>query len=82
MTRNRDVMSRRKFLREGLWGACLAGLGGASGLSVARNNRDNMVWQIDPHLCIQCGNCATYCVLEESAVKCVSADIAIFVRRT
>ena len=30
-----------------------------------------MVWQIDPNLCIQCGNCATYCVLELSAVKCV-----------
>ena len=29
------------------------------------------VWQIDPYKCIACGNCATYCVLEESAVKCV-----------
>ncbi|MCK5270309.1 MAG: hypothetical protein KAJ46_05970 [Sedimentisphaerales bacterium] len=31
------------------------------------------VWQIDPYKCIACGNCATYCVLEESAVKCVHA---------
>lgn len=29
------------------------------------------VWQIDPYKCIACGNCATYCVLEHSAVKCV-----------
>ena len=29
------------------------------------------VWQIDPYKCVACGNCATYCVLEESAVKCV-----------
>jgi electron transport complex protein RnfB len=29
------------------------------------------LWQIDPNKCIACGNCATYCVLEESAVKCV-----------
>jgi electron transport complex protein RnfB len=66
-------MNRRKFLREGLWGACLAGLGTAAGLTVARNNRDNTVWQIDPGLCIKCGQCATHCVLELSAVKCVQA---------
>ena len=30
-----------------------------------------MVWQLDPDKCIQRGNCATECVLEESAVKCV-----------
>ena len=32
-----------------------------------------MVWQIDPAKCIACGHCATYCVLPESAVKCVQA---------
>ena len=30
-----------------------------------------MVWQIDPYKCIACGNCATHCVLEDSAVKCM-----------
>ena len=29
------------------------------------------VWQIDPYKCISCGNCATKCVLDISAVKCV-----------
>jgi electron transport complex protein RnfB len=29
------------------------------------------VWQIDPDQCVACGNCATHCVLDESAVKCV-----------
>lgn len=29
------------------------------------------LWQIDPDLCIQCGRCATACVLNPSAVKCV-----------
>lgn len=29
------------------------------------------LWQIDPDLCIQCGRCATHCVLNPSAVKCV-----------
>lgn len=30
------------------------------------------VWQLDPDKCIQCGQCATNCVLEQSAVKCVN----------
>lgn len=30
-----------------------------------------MVWQIDPTKCVQCGQCATHCVLNPSAVKCV-----------
>ena len=29
------------------------------------------VWQLDPAKCIQCGKCATNCVLPLSAVKCV-----------
>lgn len=29
------------------------------------------VWQLDPAKCIQCGRCATHCVLTPSAVKCV-----------
>lgn len=29
------------------------------------------VWQLDPAKCIQCGRCATNCVLTNSAVKCV-----------
>jgi electron transport complex protein RnfB len=73
MTNHKENVSRRKFLREGLWGACLAGLGGTAGLTAARKNKENTVWQIDPDICVQCGNCATYCVLEESAVKCVHA---------
>jgi electron transport complex protein RnfB len=28
-------------------------------------------WQIDPEKCVQCGKCATECVLPISAVKCV-----------
>lgn len=30
-----------------------------------------MVWQIDTAKCIACGKCATECVLNPSAVKCV-----------
>ena len=35
------------------------------------NRLVNEVWQIDPEKCTACGKCATECVLEESAVKCV-----------
>ena len=31
------------------------------------------VWQIDPTKCTQCGRCATECVINPSAVKCVHA---------
>jgi len=39
-------------------------------LPQARANMQ-MVWQLDPSKCIQCGRCATSCVLTPSAVKCV-----------
>jgi len=29
------------------------------------------LWQLDPEKCVQCGKCATDCVLSPSAVKCV-----------
>ena len=32
-----------------------------------------MVWQLDPSKCIQCGRCATNCVMTPSAVKCTHA---------
>ncbi len=30
------------------------------------------VWQLDPYKCVSCGTCATKCVLDPSAVKCVN----------
>jgi Na+-translocating ferredoxin:NAD+ oxidoreductase subunit B len=38
-------------------------------LPEAHANRQ-LVWQLDPAKCIQCGRCATNCVLTPSAVKC------------
>ena len=73
MAENNDKVSRRSFLREGLWGSCLAGIGVLAGLLVKKTKASEMVWQIDPEICIACGNCTTYCVLEDSAVKCVHA---------
>jgi electron transport complex protein RnfB len=68
------LTDRRGFLV--LAGRC-AGLAalGALAFPLARNRawrkNSRMVWQIDPSKCVQCGACATECVLSPSAVKCV-----------
>lgn len=46
---------------------CLAPAAWFAGAKPARRT----VWQLDPAKCIQCGRCATNCVLQLSAVKCV-----------
>jgi len=73
MTPDREPLNRRRFLREGLWGVCAAGLGATVGLTARGKDPTHWVWQIDPYLCTQCGQCATHCVLELSAVKCVQS---------
>lgn len=59
-------LSRREFVRV----AAAAGLGGAA-WAAARPAGGATVWQLDPEKCVQCGRCATHCVLNPSAVKCV-----------
>lgn len=66
-------MNRRAFLRGAMRVAGLLGLGGLFGVLARRANARGLVWQIDPWKCTQCGRCATECVLELSAVKCVHA---------
>jgi len=71
MPEEKDKITRRDFIRNGVRGACLLGLGGTMGLLLTRTGVGDTVWQIDPYKCIQCGRCADNCVLAESAVKCV-----------
>jgi electron transport complex protein RnfB len=66
-------LTRRDLLRTGLRGACVVGLGGTIGVLADAGQGEEMVWQIDPYTCTQCGKCAVNCVLEVSAVKCVHA---------
>lgn len=66
-------VSRRKFLRQGARVAAMTGVGGLVGMLAARVSARGTVWQIDPQKCVRCGLCATDCVLEQSAVKCVHA---------
>lgn len=67
-----DKKSRREVLAEGvrIGGVALAAFGLGS---QARSKPEEWVWQIDPELCIECGLCATECVMTPSAVKAVHA---------
>jgi electron transport complex protein RnfB len=68
----KQKLTRRELLTGGAWYAGLIGLGGALGWT-AGEAKAATVWQIDPDKCIQCGKCATECVLTPSASKCVHA---------
>ena len=63
-------MTRQDFLAHCGRGIGLLLLGGATGGLAARNLRTGVVWQLDPDKCTQCGQCATHCVLDQSAVRC------------
>ena len=65
------TVNRRDFMRSAVRGAGLIGLGGLLTGLIRRARATGTVWQIDPWKCTQCGKCATECILEQSAVKCV-----------
>ena len=71
MSKPEKELTRRDLLRQGARGACVVGLGGMIGVLADRSDAEETVWQIDPAKCSNCGKCATNCVLEISAVKCV-----------
>jgi len=64
-------LDRRSFMEKTTKGIGFFLLGGAAGKLISNSTGEEMVWQIDPLKCIQCGNCATACVLTPSASKCV-----------
>jgi electron transport complex protein RnfB len=68
-----EPVTRRAFLRNGARFTAIGGLGALAGVLARRSQGKGYVWQIDPAKCVRCGNCATHCVLEQSAVKCVHA---------
>jgi Na+-translocating ferredoxin:NAD+ oxidoreductase subunit B len=66
-------VTRRDFLTHVVRGGVLLALAGLTGGFFARSRKRGLVWQLDPRKCVQCGRCATACVLQPSAVKCVHA---------
>ncbi len=67
----KPIIDRRAWLKTMVRSGCFVGLAGLGWRATSMAGSDQLVWQIDPLKCISCGNCATYCVLKESAVKCV-----------
>ncbi len=61
------AFDRRDFIRGA---AGIAFAGGAYALVGEKG--DDMLWQLDPAKCTQCGRCTTHCVLPHSAVKCLN----------
>lgn len=58
-------------MKKGL--STLAGVtvAGTAAYLATRSSAEDMVWQLDPDICIQCEQCSTHCVLPHSAVKAV-----------
>jgi electron transport complex protein RnfB len=72
MSASESTADRREFLAGGARVAGALALGTMTGFLAGRwGQAQESRWQIDPDKCVGCSNCATYCVLDESAVKCV-----------
>ncbi len=63
--------SRRDFINSGMRLSAFVLVGSLGGYLLKKSLSQTLVWQLDPSKCIQCGRCATNCVLTPSAVKCV-----------
>lgn len=70
MSEKEKHIDRRKFIHDGLRYTVVIGLGGMSYLLASNSSKEELVWQLDPAKCVQCGRCATNCVVTPSAVKC------------
>jgi electron transport complex protein RnfB len=61
-------LNRRDFMR----GVAAVAVVGATWKATGAKPGET-VWQLDPEKCVKCGRCATHCVLNPSAVKCVNS---------
>ncbi|NQU86743.1 MAG: ferredoxin [Mariniphaga sp.] len=69
----KKAKNRREFIQKGARITLGLAVGGLGAMAFTKSTKDEWVWQIDPFECTQCGRCATECVLNPSAVKCVHA---------
>ena len=63
-------LNRRSFIDRSFRISIGIGLAGLGGVLTKKSLSKEYVWQLDPEKCIQCGRCATECVMTLSAVKC------------
>lgn len=71
MPHDAPKIDRRRFVGDALRVVGVGTIAGAAGILAMRLGRaDAGLWQIDPQKCVACGNCATHCVLDKSAVVC------------
>ncbi len=70
-TDDNKKLNRREFVNTGIRFTLALGLGGVAALMAKNSSGSELVWQLDPNKCIQCGRCATSCVTTPSAVKCI-----------
>lgn len=68
---DKEKLNRRDFLNRIGRVGLVVGVGAISGGLISRSLKTDYVWQLDTAKCIQCGRCATHCVLTPSAVKCM-----------
>ena len=68
---DKGKINRREFLNKIGRAGLVVGLGTLGGGLLTKALKTDYVWQLDPALCIQCGRCATECILTPSAVKCM-----------
>ena len=71
MADKNKYQSRRDFVKKAGKVAVSLPLAYISVELLSKSFGEAMVWQIDPHLCTQCGQCETHCVLTPSAAKCM-----------
>lgn len=71
--KKRKNISRRGFIKNCVRITAVVSLTLGAGVSGLKSLKQKMFWQIDPDKCVQCGRCATECVLNPSAVKCIHA---------
>ena len=62
-----NTFSRRKMLKTAAQAAGAIGVAAVIGKLTAGAAAEPRVWQLDPEKCVQCGKCATECVLQTSA---------------
>lgn len=61
--------SRREFLNKSFRATAGLSLAGLGVFLAKEGSGEDMIWQLDPAKCVQCGQCASQCVLTPSAVK-------------